>query len=181
MWICCNNNKKEIQPPTTTTTTVVKSKNAEKDKLIPPSSPKNGSDNVPSPRHEIVGNNNNHTHSEPNSARDREQSLAQFKDCIISSDLNFLTIGVLPKVLSYSDCENAVKEKDEESYKNTVTEPPAEIFMVRGINYFNSTGKNQKHLKVPSEPCPYQMCGFNMLRSDEKLTHYSQQIGPLRR
>ena len=67
--------------------------------------------------------------------------------------------------------------------RNGFTNPPAELFLVRGPNYLKEGhgGKNLTHLKVPSAEPLYDLIGVNMFRTSRRITKTAEEIGQLRR
>jgi len=77
----------------------------------------------------------------------------------------------------------AISSGDKSSLRNAFTDPPANLFMVRGPDYLREGkgGKNLKALKVPSQESPYELIGVNMFKSPNRMHHISEEIGELRR
>jgi hypothetical protein len=99
-----------------------------------------------------------------------------------------LTLSNKHHFVSFQGLEEKLQQshKDKElraHLRNAFTDPPADLFHVRGPNYLKDGhgGKNLTHLKVPSREPPYELIGVNMFRTGSRMVKVAEEVGELRR
>jgi hypothetical protein len=116
-----------------------------------------------------------------------EDDPDEYFDAIEEEERFLLTLS---KKHHYAECDGlesqiaeAIRTKNKDGLKNAFTDPPAELFMVRGPDYLKDGkgGRNMKDLKVPSKQSPYELFSVNMFRSPIRIKSAGEQIGVIRR
>lgn len=99
-----------------------------------------------------------------------------------------LTLSSKHHFVEFSGLEEKLKLTLEDknakaALRNGFTDPPAELFLVRGPNYLKDGhgAKNVVELKVQSKESPYELIGVNMFRTNKRMKHIAAEVGPVRR
>jgi hypothetical protein len=97
----------------------------------------------------------------------------------LSSSHHFIPYDELEQQVKAAKNDPALKRR----LRNAFTNPPAELFLVRGPNYLRegNGGKNLLHLKIPSKEPLYQLIGVNMFKTSARFSHVADQVAPLHR
>jgi len=96
----------------------------------------------------------------------------------LSSKHHFVEFDGLEKRI-----EEAISSKDKSELRNSFTDPPTDLFLVRGPTYLQE-GKGEKNvlsLKVPSLESPYELIGVNMFATPKRMKHVAMEIADERR